>query len=134
MLEEAVDRMKTDAQDLPLIAVGGACFLLPERMPGISKVIHVPHHGVANAVGAAIAQVSGEVDQVFQNMSRPDALERARALAAQRAIDAGAIAGTIGVVEEEDIPLSYLPGNSRRVRVRVVGDTDTKGSSERSRQ
>jgi hypothetical protein len=26
------------------------------------------------------------------------------------------------VVEVEDLPLAYLPGNSLRVRVRVVGD------------
>ena len=26
------------------------------------------------------------------------------------------------LVEMEDIPLSYLPGDARRVRVRVVGD------------
>jgi len=26
------------------------------------------------------------------------------------------------VVESEDLPLAYLPGNSLRVRVRVVGD------------
>jgi hypothetical protein len=25
-------------------------------------------------------------------------------------------------VELEDIPLSYLPGDARRVRVRVIGD------------
>jgi hypothetical protein len=88
---------------------------------GVSKVVHVPHQGVANAVGAAIAQVSGEVDQVFQNLSREQALERARRLAADPATQAGA-AAAISVVEEEDIPLSYLPGNSLRVRVRVVGD------------
>jgi N-methylhydantoinase A/oxoprolinase/acetone carboxylase beta subunit len=122
MLEEAIDRMKTDAQDLPLIAVGGGCFLVPETMPGISKIVHVPHQGVANAVGAAIAQVSGEVDQVFQNMTRERALARARDLASQRAIRSGAAASTISVVEEEAIPLSYLPGSSLRVRVRVVGD------------
>jgi N-methylhydantoinase A/oxoprolinase/acetone carboxylase beta subunit len=122
LLEEAVDRMKTDAQDMPLIAVGGGCFLVPEKMAGISKVVHVPHQGVANAVGAAIAQVSGEVDQVFQNLSREQALERARQLAADRAARSGAAAATVSVVEEEDIPLSYLPGNSLRVRVRVVGD------------
>jgi N-methylhydantoinase A/oxoprolinase/acetone carboxylase beta subunit len=107
---------------MPLIAVGGGCFLVPEKMAGISKVVHVPHQGVTNAVGAAIAQVSGEVDQVFQNLSREQALERARQLAADRAIQSGAAAATVSVVEEEDIPLSYLPGNSLRVRVRVVGD------------
>jgi N-methylhydantoinase A/oxoprolinase/acetone carboxylase beta subunit len=122
MLEEAIDRMKTDAEDMPLIAVGGGCFLVPDRMAGVSKVVHVPHQGVANAVGAAIAQVSGEVDQVFQNMTRQEAVEKARALASQRAVDAGASAATLDVVEEEDIPLSYLPGNSLRVRVRMVGE------------
>lgn len=46
----------SDAADLPLIAVGGASFLIPDRLPGISEVITVPHHAVANAVGAAIAR------------------------------------------------------------------------------
>jgi N-methylhydantoinase A/oxoprolinase/acetone carboxylase beta subunit len=122
MLTEAVDRMKTEAGDVPLIAVGGGCFLVPNTMEGVSEVVHVPHQGVANAVGAAIAQVSGEVDQVFQGLKREDALERAHAIAAERAVRAGATQASLAVVEQEDIPLSYLPGNSLRVRVRVVGD------------
>lgn len=91
-------------------------------MAGISNVVHVPYQGVANAVGAAMAQVSGEVDQVFQNLSREQALERARQLAAERVIRSGGAPATVTVVEEEDIPVSYLPGNSLRVRVRMVGD------------
>jgi N-methylhydantoinase A/oxoprolinase/acetone carboxylase beta subunit len=122
MIEEGVDRMKTDARDEPLIAVGGGCFLVPERLPGVSEVVHVPHQAVANAVGAAIAQVSGEVDQIFQNLSREAALAQARRIAEQRAVSAGAAAGSLAVVESEDLPLAYLPGNSLRVRVRVVGE------------
>jgi hypothetical protein len=26
------------------------------------------------------------------------------------------------VIETEDIPIAYLPGNARRIRVRCVGD------------
>ena len=37
MLAEAVDRMKTDAGDVLLIAVGGGCFLVPETMEGMSR-------------------------------------------------------------------------------------------------
>jgi N-methylhydantoinase A/oxoprolinase/acetone carboxylase beta subunit len=121
-IEEAVDRMKTDAREEPLIAVGGGCFLVPERLAGISEVVHVPHQAVANAVGAAIAQVSGEVDQIFQNLSRDEALAQGRRIAEQRAVAAGAVAASLSVVESEDLPLAYLPGNSLRVRVRVVGD------------
>jgi len=122
IVEEGVDRMKTDAREEPLIAVGGGCFLVPERLAGVSEVVQVPHRAVANAVGAAIAQVSGEVDQIFQNLSRDEALAQARQLAERRAVAAGAAADTLAVVETEDLPLAYLPGNSLRVRVRVVGD------------
>jgi N-methylhydantoinase A/oxoprolinase/acetone carboxylase beta subunit len=122
MIEEGVDRMKTDASAIPLIAVGGGCFLVPERLAGISEVVHVPHQAVANAVGAAIAQVSGEVDQIFQDLTRDEALARAQRLAEDKAESAGADPATLKVVEVEDLPIAYLPGNSLRTRVRVVGD------------
>ena len=57
-----------------------------------------------------------------QGLSREQALGKARALAAERAVKSGADTSTLAVVEQEDIPLAYLPGNSLRVRVRVVGD------------
>ena len=122
ILEDGVDRMKSDPAEVPLVAVGGACFLLPSRLPGVSRVVHVPHQAVANAVGAAIAQVSGEVDQVFQDLPRDAAIAEARRLAEGRAVGAGANPATLETVEVEDLPLAYLPGNSLRVRVRVVGD------------
>jgi N-methylhydantoinase A/oxoprolinase/acetone carboxylase beta subunit len=122
MIEEGVDRMKADATEVPLIVVGGGSFLVPERMQGIAEVVRVPHQAVANAVGAAIAQVSGEIDQVFQGRSRDEALGEARRLAEARAVRAGADPATLAVVEVEDLPLAYLPGNSLRVRLRVVGD------------
>ena len=84
--------------------------------------MHVRHQAVANAVGAAIAQVSGEVDQIFQNLPRDTAIAEARRIAEQRAVAGGADARRLEVVEVEDLPLAYLPGNSLRVRVRVVGD------------
>ena len=122
ILEEGVDRMKTDAGDAPLIAVGGGCFLVPARLAGVSEVVHVPHQEVANAVGAAIAQVSGETDQIVQGLSRDEAIAQARRAAHDNAVKAGADPATVEVVEVEDLPLAYLPGNCLRVRVRVVGD------------
>ena len=122
MIEEGVDRMKTEAGDVPLIAVGGGSFLVPPRLAGVSEVLTVPHQAVANAVGAAIAQVSGEVDQIFQDLARDEAIARARRAAEDKAVAAGADRATIRVVDVEDLPLSYLPGNSLRTRVRVVGE------------
>jgi N-methylhydantoinase A/oxoprolinase/acetone carboxylase beta subunit len=122
MIAEGVDRMKTEAAEIPLVAVGGGCFLVPEALPGVSEVVHVRHQAVANAVGAAMAQVSGEVDQIFQDLSRDEALAQARRLAEDKAVRAGADRATLKVVEVEDLPIAYLPGNSLRARVRVVGD------------
>ena len=92
-------------------------------IPGISEVIRLEHGSVANAVGAAIAQVSGEVDQVFSGLGREEALERASGIARDRAIAAGADRDHLRVVDLEDLPLAYLPGDARRVRVKVVGET-----------
>ena len=122
VVEEGVDRMKAAADPLPLLAVGGGAFLVPEHVPGISEVLRVPHGDVANAVGAAIAQVSGEVDQVFSGMSREAAIAEAETIARDRAVAGGASSDTVDLVEVEDLPLAYLPGDARRVRVRVVGD------------
>jgi N-methylhydantoinase A/oxoprolinase/acetone carboxylase beta subunit len=122
MIEEAVDRVKTEAGDVPLVVVGGGAFVVPQRLAGVSSVIGVEHQAVANAVGAAIAQVSGEVDQIFQALPREEAITRAQALAQDRAVTAGADRATLRTVEVEDLPLAYLPGNSLRVRVRVVGE------------
>ncbi|HZW73087.1 MAG TPA: hydantoinase/oxoprolinase family protein, partial [Caldimonas sp.] len=122
MLEEAVDRVKTEAGDVPLVVVGGGAFAVPSRLAGVSSVVAVEHQAVANAVGAAIAQVSGEVDQIFQSLQREEAIARARTIAEDRAVTAGAERSTLRTVEVEDLPLAYLPGNSLRVRVRVVGE------------
>ena len=122
MIADAVDRMKVSAEPAPLIAVGGGSFLIPARLGGVSEVVQVPHREVANAVGAAIAQVSGEVDRVFTDVDRDAALATAEALARENALAAGAAPDGIRTVEIEDLPLAYLPGNSLRVRVRVVGD------------
>jgi N-methylhydantoinase A/oxoprolinase/acetone carboxylase beta subunit len=121
-LEDAIDRMKTEAGDVTLIAVGGGAFLAPDRMEGIGQVIRVEHGDCANAVGAAVAQVSGETDQIYRDMPRTQAIAAAEAQAIARAQAAGADPATIATIEIEDMPLAYLPGNALRVRVRVAGE------------
>jgi N-methylhydantoinase A/oxoprolinase/acetone carboxylase beta subunit len=132
-IEDAVDRMRTDARDLPLVAVGGGAFLVPDNLVGISQVVRVPNGDCANAVGAAIAQISGETDQVYRDLSRNEAIAAAEAQARERAVAAGADRASLQTVDVEDMPLAYLPGNALRVRVRVVGEmgspTNQNGSS-----
>jgi hypothetical protein len=120
-IEDALDRIKTEAGDRPLVAVGGGAFLVPDRLAGISQVIRVPHGDCANAVGAAIAQVSGESDSIHRDLSREAAIAAGEAEAIERAVAAGAERASLERVDVEDMPLAYLPGNALRVRVRVAG-------------
>jgi N-methylhydantoinase A/oxoprolinase/acetone carboxylase beta subunit len=122
MLEDSSDRMKIEATAVPLLAVGGGAFLVPDALPGISEVLRPAHAAVANAVGAAIAQVSGEADQVFQGMTRAEALQEAERIARARATESGAQPDSLVLVDVEDLPIAYLPGAALRVRMRVVGE------------
>jgi N-methylhydantoinase A/oxoprolinase/acetone carboxylase beta subunit len=124
MVEEAIDRTKLSREPVPVILVGGGSILVGERLAGASTVIRPSHYQVANAVGAAIAQISGEVDRVASlgEVSRDEAVAGARQEAIERTIAAGADPATIRIVDIEDIPLAYLPSNATRLRVKAVGE------------
>jgi N-methylhydantoinase A/oxoprolinase/acetone carboxylase beta subunit len=128
-IAEAVDRMRTSPAALPVVAVGGGSVLLPDRLPGLPDLPDVrrpEHFAVANAIGAAIAGVGGELDRVFQipTGERERVLAEAKAEAAARAEAAGARPGSVEVVEVEELPLAYLPGGATRIRVKAVGALD----------
>ncbi|MDC3960964.1 hydantoinase/oxoprolinase family protein [Polyangium jinanense] len=124
LLEQAVDACKTSPEPVPVIVVGGAAGLVPDALAGTSSVLRPAAGGVANAIGAAIAQASGEVDRIFplERRSRDETLSRARAEAIERARVAGARPDSIEIVEVDEVPLTYLPGNAVRVRVKAAGD------------
>lgn len=122
LAEEAIDKMKTSAEPVPIILVGGGSILLPDQLKGASQIIRPENFGVANAIGAAIAQISGQIDRVFSldELDRAQTMEAAKRMAIEEAIAAGAEASTVEIVEQEDIPLSYL-GNATRIRVKAAG-------------
>lgn len=124
MVEEAIDRMKLAAGEVPVILVGGGTLLVTRKLKGASQVVRPEHFEAANAVGAAIAQISGEVDRVFslEGISRDAAIQQAKAEATAKAAAAGADPESVQIVEVEDIPLAYLPSNAIRIRVKAVGD------------
>jgi N-methylhydantoinase A/oxoprolinase/acetone carboxylase beta subunit len=124
MVDEAVDRMKTSAEPLPVILVGGGGILMSRGLPSASEIVKPEHMGVANAIGAAIAQVGGEVDRVFslEGLGRDEALNQAKREATEKAIGAGARAETVQIVDIEEVPLAYLPSSATRIRVKAVGD------------
>ena len=124
MLATAVEQMKTSADPVPVVIVGGGGVLVRDGLAGASETIRPDHFSVASAIGAAIAQVGAETDRVYSMaaMTRDEAMAEARNVTAQRAIEAGAEPSTVEITDVDEIPLTYLPSNAIRVRVKAVGD------------
>lgn len=123
---DAVDRMRTSPEPIPVVAVGGGSILLPELLPLFGKVHRPENYAVANAIGASIAQVGGEIDKVYsiEPGRREEALSDVRAEAVDKAIAAGASPRSVAIVDFDEVPIPYLPGNATRIRVKAVGDLD----------
>ena len=123
-VERTIDRLKTSPDPVVAIVVGGGSILLEDNLPGVREMIRPAHFAVANAIGAAIAQVGGEVDRIYSldDIRREEALDSARSEAVDRAIVAGADPATVEVVDIEEVPLAYLPSNAVRIRMKAVGD------------
>lgn len=123
-IAEAVDRMRTSAEPVPVVAVGGGSILLPDEIPIFGEVHRPENYAVANAIGASIAQVGGEIDKVIAvDPGRRDAiLDDVRQEAVDKAIAAGASPSSVAIVDFDQVPIPYLPGNATRVRVKAVGD------------
>jgi N-methylhydantoinase A/oxoprolinase/acetone carboxylase beta subunit len=122
-LGDALDRVRTTRDDVLVVAVGGGAFLVPDDLPGASEVVKPDHHEVANAVGAAMAEVSGTIDRVVrtEDGGRERAVREAIDDARAQAIEGGADPQRLREIEVEEIALSYLPGGAVRVRVRSAG-------------
>lgn len=125
-VSEAVDRMRTSSEPIPVVAVGGGSILLPDELPIFGAVRRPENYAVANAIGASIAQVGGEIDKVVAvDPSRRDSiLDEVRQEAVDKAIAAGASPRSVQIVDFDEVPLPYLPGNATRVRAKAVGDLD----------
>ncbi|MCX4538951.1 hydantoinase/oxoprolinase family protein [Streptomyces sp. NBC_00873] len=121
-LADAVDRITFGKADRPLVVVGGGAFLIPDDLPGVSEVVRPDHGDVANAVGAAIAMVSGTVETIIPaGQGRAEAIAAAEEAARHRAIQAGGAPSAVEVVEINEVPLSYLNEPALRLRVKAAG-------------
>jgi N-methylhydantoinase A/oxoprolinase/acetone carboxylase beta subunit len=125
--ERLLENYERSNQQLPVILVGGGAALIDELLRSMRRAVVRPEHaGIANALGAAMAQVGGEADLTFSTaeVSRDEALTRAEREAHRRAVAAGAKAASTVTVELEDAALSYLAADALRVRARAIGDID----------
>ena len=124
LCEDSLDAMKVSSEDVDVILVGGGAIVLPEKLAGAKTVTKHEFGGVANAIGSAISKVSGTYEQLvnYDEIPRDTALEKAKTEAVELAVNAGAIRETVEIIDVEDVPLQYYPGNTCRVKIKAAGD------------
>jgi len=123
MLADGIDRMKTQPGDATIIAVGGGHFLIDDDLKGAARVVRPDHAAVANAVGAAIAQVGAQAERIVDYDTEPRAavIDQMRATLFARVTAAGATPESVEIVDMDEVFLSYLPGRSAQIRMKAVG-------------
>ncbi|WGD37895.1 hydantoinase/oxoprolinase family protein [Lysinibacter sp. HNR] len=121
-LEEAIDRMKPSANPVPIVLVGGGSIISPLSLEGTSSIMRPEHAEAANAVGAALGDIAAQVENVFslKEISRAEAVSRARIEVIERTITAGASPSGVEVISIEEFPVAYME-DAFIVRVRAAG-------------
>jgi len=116
--------MKTNSRPVPVVLVGGGSILVSRPLQGASQVYRPEHAEVANAIGAAIALVSGRVDRLFDvgALGREGALAQAKDEAVQAAIGAGARPDSIEIVDIIELPMTHMKTGTVQIKVRAVGN------------
>lgn len=124
LVEDAIDAMKLSSEDSEVILVGGGSVILPSKLAGASETVKPDHFGCANAIGSAISKVSGTLEKLinYDEIPRDEALKQAKQAAVEMAVEAGAVAETVEIIDVEDVPLQYYPGNTNRVKVKAAGE------------
>jgi N-methylhydantoinase A/oxoprolinase/acetone carboxylase beta subunit len=122
-IEEGIDQIKVSAAPMPLLLVGGGNLIVSRPIRGASQVVRPEHAEVANAVGAAIALVSGRIDKLYDvpALGRDVALQMAKDDARAAAVRAGADAARIEIVEVIELPMTHMRAGATQIKVRAVG-------------
>ncbi|KIX01624.1 uncharacterized protein Z518_09350 [Rhinocladiella mackenziei CBS 650.93] len=122
-LERAIDNMKVSSAPVSVLLVGGGSVILTDSLNGVEECLRPPHHDSANAVGAAIAKVAGEVDviEILAGRDENRAVEMVKKAAIDAAISRGADQRNVEVVEIKKIPLQYVTNKATRFVVKAVG-------------
>ena len=124
ILAQGIERMKPSSKPLPVVLVGGGAVLVTEKLTAASEIIRPEHSGVANAIGAAIAQVGGEVERMvsYRTTAREEVIKQVTSEAENQALAAGADPHTLRVADIEETNISYMTEGMTRLRIKVVGD------------
>ena len=109
--------------------MGGGSALLPKEW--LKAHYSVPENAnVANAYGAALAEISGVVDQVVSLTQRATVLAELEQAALKIAMERGADANKVKIVDVQIIPYHYVPNHMARVIVTAAGPLNLRNKTK----
>lgn len=115
-----VEKMEANRCDLPVILVGGGAELFPQEH--LSHRFLIPEHfSVANAYGAALAEIAATIDTTISLTTRDEKLEEIKGQALEKAKAKGACNKSTRIVDIQVMPYHYMPGHLARVIVTAAG-------------
>ncbi len=129
LLVEAIDQQKDRSRLVTVVAAGESRVYIPDDLPGVDRVLHLGNGEFVSAVGVGAAEVIGRSDRIYTVAGGTPGglLQSARRVAEMNAMIAGANPEQLHLIEEESVPLAYLPQQAIRVTVLVAGPPDSPG-------
>ena len=124
IIDDGIDKMKSSRDPVPVILVGGGSVLVSRSLETASELLRPAHSGVANAIGAANAQVGRETERIvsYRRIPREQVLDEMSAALTGELVAAGADADSIRIADIEETAVSYMADESTRIRVKLIGD------------
>jgi N-methylhydantoinase A/oxoprolinase/acetone carboxylase beta subunit len=124
IVDNGIDQMKSSRDPVPVVLVGGGAILVSKSLETAAEIHRPEHSGVANAIGAANAQVGSETERIasYRRIPKEEVLEEMTDFLTGKLLDAGADAETVRLADIEETAVSYMADESTRIRVKMVGN------------
>ena len=131
IIDDGIDQMKSSRDPVPVILVGGGAVLVSRSLATASDLHRPEHSGVANAIGAANAQVGSETERIvsYRRVPRDEVMADMTKRLTVELEQAGADSDTIRIADIEETAVSYMADESTRIRVKMVGDLSFGGGN-----
>ncbi len=126
IIDDGIDQMKSSREPVPVILVGGGALLVSRDLATAAMVHRPEHSGVANAIGAANAQIGAETERIvsYRQTPRDEVLRSLQDELTRELVAGGADATSVRVADIEETAVSYMADESTRLRIKLVGDLD----------
>lgn len=119
-IDDEISRFDLHQHEKNIVFVGGGAALLPKSTLGAGRSL--PSHAhVANAYGAALAEMSAVVDRVVSLTDREETLRQLEEEALLLARQKGASLVETRIIERHIVPYHYVPNQMARVVITAAG-------------